>query len=222
MSCDPDYYDHILILHVWLPQHETDTSFLFWWIDWYSVVSNPTWSSVCKCSFSDAQVHVVSSFFALTCSLFFCVQLQVKVWFQNRRMKWKRCKGAREKELAEKRLHAMEAKLGLPPGSSSALTAGGATMPGNVVTNGSDMNGGMGGAPPGSFSDGSLSPPRPLDLQRTPDGYGSPENDYKEYKMMQNPEWAVPFIKRSLSTFIEVLFLDLQTLENRRNLLNLN
>ena len=81
----------------------------------------------------------------------------------------------------------MEAKLGLPPGSSSALTAGGATMPGNVITNGADMNGAMGGQ--GSFSDGSLSPPRPLDLQqRTPDGYGSPDNEYKDYKMMQGGE----------------------------------
>ncbi|XP_022107904.1 homeobox protein MOX-1-like [Acanthaster planci] len=93
---------------------------------------------------------------------------QVKVWFQNRRMKWKRCKGAREKDLAEKRLQAMEAKLGLPPGSSSALTAGGATMPGHVITsrNGlsspSELNG---------YEDsGGLSPP---------DSYGNPETDFK-------------------------------------------
>lgn len=64
---------------------------------------------------------------------------QVKVWFQNRRMKWKRCKGAREKELAEKRLQAMEAKLGLPPGTSNAMNVNN-TLPGNLAntTNESD------------------------------------------------------------------------------------
>lgn len=54
-------------------------------------------------------------------------------------MKWKRCKGAREKELAEKRLQAMEAKLGLPPGTSNAMNVNN-TLPGNLAntTNESD------------------------------------------------------------------------------------
>ncbi|XP_033116885.1 homeobox protein MOX-2-like isoform X2 [Anneissia japonica] len=115
---------------------------------------------------------------------------QVKVWFQNRRMKWKRCKGARDKEIATKRLHAMEAKLGLPPGSTSNLQTA-TDLNGNGLGNGMVNDGDMTPSPDmnpnmvpqtgyGNANDNVISRPRPLDMTNQHDTYGTHrENDYK-------------------------------------------